>query len=530
MDDVEQNEEYTVTYAGQRWPVAPGESVLESLLRGGAEPAFSCRKGTCQVCVMELVSGDAGPEASALLSESQRAAGLILPCRTRPRSDLEITTPDPSKMLEPAHVIGRERLAPGIVRLRLTPEGELSWRAGQHLRVEHPSGAQRAYSIASLHEEGEDIELHVRLHPGGSVSPWLCEEVGPGAVLEVRAPVGDCVYEFSEERADRELLLVAGGTGLAPLLAIARDALRRGHRGPIRLYHGASTPAGLYLHDELLSLAEGFPTLDYQAWADSPEAGSPLPSGVEIGRVVDAALGAAAGDRSSVTLYVAGPPAMIHAARYLAVLAGVSRAEIHTDPFETSAPFMPDDAAKVALIEAEPELWAALEEGAGLTAILADFYEHVFVDPQLAPFFVKISKQRVREKQYEFLSELFTGHRHYLGARPFNAHHEMVISDSLFDYREEMLEAAMRRYGLAEPLIRRWLAIHELFRAEIVKTSPRGMVIEGVEQILEGYSEELLEIATLCDRCTAELEVGAVARLHRLTGELYCGACWAAKQ
>ena len=529
MDEAKQDQGHTVSYAGKNWRMAPGETVLESLLRGGAEPAFSCRKGTCQVCIMELVSGDPGPEANALLSESQRAAGLILPCKTRPRSDLELEIPDPSKVLAPVHVIGREHLAPGIVRLRLTPEGELSWRAGQHLRVEHPSGAQRAYSIASLHEEREDIELHVRLHPGGHVSPWLCEEVGLGTVLKVRAPTGDCVYEFSEEQADRELLLVAGGTGLAPLVAIARDALRRGHRGPIRLYHGAATSAGLYLHDELMTLAEGFPTLHYQAWADTSEPGTSLPPGVQIGRVVDAALGAAAGDRSDVTLYVAGPPAMIYAARHLAVLAGVSRAEIHTDPFETSAPYMPDDAAKVAQIEAEPELWAALEEGAGLTAILADFYEHVFVDPQLAPFFVKISKSRVREKQYEFLSELFTGHRHYLGARPFNAHHEMVISDSLFDHREEMLEAAMHRYGLAEPLIRRWLAVHELFRAEIVKTSPRGLVIEGVEQILEGYSEERLELATLCDRCMAELEVGAVARLHRLTGELYCSACWASE-
>ena len=137
-----------------------------------------------------------------------------------------------------------------------------------------------------------------------------------------------------------------------------------------------------------------------------------------------------------------------------------------------------------------------------------------------------MTRERVIQKQYEFLSDIFTGSGHYFGLRPFNAHHWMVISDELFDYRESVFEGAMRRYGLAEPLVRRWSAIHELFRRELVKTHRRGMVMDGVEQVeVDGYSDERIEVGTLCDGCGAALDEGTMARLHQLTGKLYCLGC-----
>jgi truncated hemoglobin YjbI len=231
--------------------------------------------------------------------------------------------------------------------------------------------------------------------------------------------------------------------------------------------------------------------------------------------------------RAGVVLFLAGPPGMVYEARYQAVLAGVSREDTRADPFEDVRSYMPDDKGKLGRIAPDPELWRALDEGPGLTVILNDFYELAFRDARLSPFFHLITKTRAIEKQYEFLSEVFTGNRHYLGARPFNAHHWMIISDELFDYRERIIVGAMRRYGLTEALIRRWSGVHELFRREIVKTHQRGMVVDGVEIIEQGYNEEILPIDAVCDGCDQVIPAGVTSRHHLPTGKLYCAGCGA---
>lgn len=104
----------------------------------------------------------------------------------------------------------------------------------------------------------------------------------------------------------------------------------------------------------------------------------------------------------------------------------------------------------------------------------------------------------------------------------------MVISDELFDYREAMIDAAIRRYGLAEPLHRRWSAIHELFRREIVKTHRRGLILDGREQldaIEQRYRDEVLGLDSVCDACFTEILAGTSVRHQLLTGRVTCQAC-----
>src|SRR5271165_5269477 len=101
-------------------------------------------------------------------------------------------------------------------------------------------------------------------------------------------------------------------------------------------------------------------------------------------------------------------------------------------------------------------MWEALERGAKLRAILTDFYNEVFQDPKLTPFFHATTIEWVIDHQYAFLAEIFTGERMFFGDRPRNAHHWMVISDELFDYREALMERWLRRHGLADDLIAAW--------------------------------------------------------------------------
>jgi len=146
-------------------------------------------------------------------------------------------------------------------------------------------------------------------------------------------------------------------------------------------------------------------------------------------------------------------------------------------------------------------------------------------DPRLAPFFHNVTVERAISKQFAFLSDLLSGERHYFGLQPFNAHHWMIISDELFDYREAIFDGCVQRQGVPEHLHRRWRALHEQFRREIVKSAARGILMDGVERVHHGFSLEVIEVATVCDGCFSEMVEGSRGRMHPRTGQLYCGAC-----
>jgi truncated hemoglobin YjbI len=171
------------------------------------------------------------------------------------------------------------------------------------------------------------------------------------------------------------------------------------------------------------------------------------------------------------------------------------------------------------------EMWRALREGEGLSEILNNFYSRVYEDPRLSGFFEGVTKDRAIEKQFSFLKSIFTGEKCYFGDHPKTAHHWMVITDELFDYREELMEQCLREYGLAEELIVRWRKMEEVFRSAIVKSKPFELSYGGVKRPVEGYFREKLEIGTVCDNCSVEVDIGTEVTCHVRTGKLYCSDC-----
>ena len=242
------------------------------------------------------------------------------------------------------------------------------------------------------------------------------------------------------------------------------------------------------------------------------------------GRICDHAFGAHP-DLTGSEVFLCGMPPMVEEARYRSVVAGVRRRAVHVDAFDFARPRMPNDAEKITKVEPDPELWEWLERGPGLTRILADFYERVFKDSRLAPFFHGFTPRQVAEKQYAFLADRFAGTHGFFGLNPYNSHHWMVISNELFDYREALFEEVLRAHEMPEPLIRRFMALHELFRAEIVKSAPRGIISSGVEQPLKTDSVECLDIDAVCDTCGAEIPAGTPSRYQHRLGLLNCSKC-----
>jgi len=176
-----------------------------------------------------------------------------------------------------------------------------------------------------------------------------------------------------------------------------------------------------------------------------------------------------------------------------------------------------------------PELWLALEEGRVLKRILDGFYDEVYEDSLLSPYFHNTTKQRVKEKAYSFYRRLFSGDDVYFGDRPRNAHHWMVISDRIFDYRETLLKAHMRQHGLGSEMIDKWAGLEEHFRRDIVKDKARGRMVGGSEGPVEGFDTIELSVGGLCDSCQGEIDSGTVVHYHLRTGEVFCPRCFEKK-
>jgi len=500
---------------GKAYMVGTGERALDAMLRGGAPVSFSCRKGTCRSCMLQATSGDPGSAATEKLPQEYRDHGFFLPCCATDVSEVEAVLPDLALCTQQALVAEKTWLADDVVQLKLEVDGDTTWIPGQSVGLINPDGVMRSYSIVSLQDQDFFLELHIKIYRGGAVSGWVSNGLNVGDTLRFQGPSGDFTYH--DDLKDTPLVLLGTGTGGGAILGIARDAVGRGHQAPIHLYHGAKTRSDLYLHD-IFSSVDGAQISVVQAASRDKVA--------ELGatRITDIAFRDHPELRNSA-LFFCGAPEMIEGARVQALRQGARLVAMFSDPFEPNTPYMPDEKAKFQAIAPEPELWAALADGDKLVDILGDFYAKAYDDARLAPFFHRTTKQRAIDKQYSFLQMLFSGSTPYFGEKPFNAHHWMVISDELFDYREKMLMDAARAHGIAEHLLARWAAVHELFRREIVKSAPRGILRQGTEHNIEGYSMEIVDVGTVCDGCVSEISEGDKVRMHRRTGEIFCLDC-----
>ncbi|MCC3247338.1 2Fe-2S iron-sulfur cluster-binding protein [Methylocystis sp. WRRC1] len=258
-----------LTYEDRPVAIAPGETVLEALLRAGIDAPSSCRSGHCQTCTHRAIEGAPPPESQVGLSDAQKALGYFLPCVCELKTPLTIVRPDDIGARLDATVRSIEQLSHDIMRLRVETDG-FSYRPGQFLELIAADDLRRHYSLASHPEEDPFLEMHIRLHQNGRMSRHLMESLAPGHSVHVAGPSGTCFYEGVE--SDQPLVLIGAGTGLAPLYGVLRDALRSGHRGPIRLYHGARDSKGLYLHDDLEALAEARDNVVYRPCALDPDA------------------------------------------------------------------------------------------------------------------------------------------------------------------------------------------------------------------------------------------------------------------
>lgn len=507
----------TLNFEGRQYTTTTDESLLEALLRQGAEVPHSCRRGSCHTCVLKIESG--AVTLSRQIDPMLTAGGYTLACIAHSADDcLSARRVRADELGVDAELLARRRLSVDTYALDLAPIRTMQYRAGQFVQIQAADGEQRPYSIANRDCDDFFLTVHVRRIANGRVSTWLCDHLQPGQRLRLNGPFGNCCFDRTS-MLERPMRMLASGSAGGALAAVAREALELGHRAGITLFHGLRHASDGYLDAEMRQLEQRFPSFRYLPCVSV--AGEL--AGDFCRRVVAAAFKETL--PADAEIFLCGLPTMVEDARYRARLAGVPVLRIHADPFDFAQPPAPRDAEKIRGISADPEIWTALEQGPRLTRILDAFYTEVYADPRLSPYFQRVPKARAIQKQYEFLASTFSGCGAYFGLNPFNAHHWMVISDELFDHRESLFERVLQQERLAPHLIDRWMALHELFRTEIVKLAPRGMISQGIEQPLRVHSSEYLEIDTVCDACGAAIPAGQPSRYIFRIGALHCASC-----
>jgi len=312
-----------------------GESILDCLSRNGINIPHSCQSGVCQSCLMQLNGGETQPEAQNGLKPTLQKRGLFLACQFKPKADVVIDLPDSFGIESPAVVASKEMLNHNVLRLILRPRETFVCEPGQYITVINCDMVARSYSIANNPAKEGLIELHIRLIEEGRMSVFVRDRLKVGDALTLRGPAGTCFY-VPEDGTDYPIVLAGTGTGLAPLIGIAKQALGCGHLGDIQLFHGALQPADLYLSAELSQLSGSYNNFRYNPCVLKGQSGKHYLSG-DVCELVIAALPP---NKTATRLFLCGAPDLVNTMRRKAFLAGIASKHIFADPFLPSKPLV----------------------------------------------------------------------------------------------------------------------------------------------------------------------------------------------
>ena len=329
--------------SGKTFNVGSHETILEGALRENIALPYGCRDGACGACKGRVVEGDVAQDGfqERALPAAERAQGMALFCCARPCGDVTIevrevagagdiqvkTLPCRVEKIERVHDVA-------ILRLKLPVSERLQFKAGQYIDILMRDGKARSFSIANPpHEEGF-IELHIRHQPGGSFSEYVFGRMQEKEILRFKGPLGSF---FLRDDSDKPLILLASGTGFAPIKAMVEHALHHGGNRPMILYWGARTLADLYMAEVAAGWQASRPDFTF-----IPVLSEPLAEDRWIGRsgFVHQAVLDDFDDLSGYEVYACGAPVMVEAAH--ASFTGMRK--LPADAFFSDAFFLSKDA------------------------------------------------------------------------------------------------------------------------------------------------------------------------------------------
>lgn len=312
-----------------------GQKLMEVAESIGLSLLTDCSNGQCGTCAAQCVSGSMTMDDydRSVLPDDERDDGAILCCVAKVDGPAVIELPyDASDASgeegagQTGSVVRAQRVADEIVRLTVEVPQPIEFLPGQYVRLQAEGMSEsRSYSMANA-SGSTSLDFYVRVVNGGQFSTWLTDRAKPGTPIEVSAPRGS----FFLRDSNRPRLLVAGGSGLAPMLAMLKRLANKVMSGeavaPTRLLIGARSGAHLFALDELEAIRSKWPSLDIQVAVESN-----APAGAHTGYPTD--LIGASGLQPNIQIYVCGPPPMVDAARAAALKAGARKSDVLCERF-----------------------------------------------------------------------------------------------------------------------------------------------------------------------------------------------------
>lgn len=329
----------TLKPSGHTFTAPEGETLLASADAAGLSLPYGCRNGACSVCKVTVLEGqvDHGASQEWGLPADQRAAGKALLCCAMPLSDLVLETKEvkvnrdiPVKTL-PCRVQRMEKLAPDVMALylKLPANERLQFLAGQYIEFILKDSGRRAFSLANAPHDDEFLQVHIRLVPGGQFTTHVFEAMKEKDILRFEGPLGTF---FLREDSTKPIIMLAGGTGFAPIKSLVEHAIHHKMERPIHIYWGARDLGGLYMNELPQQWAAAHPHIKYvPVLSDAADGWNGRTGLVHKAVLEDFA------DLSGFQVYSCGAPAMIDAAQKDFASAGLPEDEFFADSFTFAA-------------------------------------------------------------------------------------------------------------------------------------------------------------------------------------------------
>ena len=335
----------TVLPSGRTFSVDRDEPILIAAIRQGVGLPYGCKDGACGTCKSRLIEGRVihGTHQHKALSVEEEEAGFTLTCRAAAQTDVVIEARTVAgagefpvrKMPTRVTTITRPASDVAVIMMQLPANDPLRYRAGQYVEFILRDGSRRSYSMANApHTQTEkpSIELHIRHMPGGKFTDQVFETLKERDILRMEGPFGSF---FLREDSTKPMVLLASGTGFAPIKAIIEEMQFKAIDRPAVLYWGCRSKADLYLHDWALQAAQQMPNLSY-----IPVLSEPRAEDAWTGRTgfVHQAVMADLPDLSGHQVYACGAPIMVESAqRDFVAQCGLPEEEFLADSFTSEA-------------------------------------------------------------------------------------------------------------------------------------------------------------------------------------------------
>ncbi len=345
MTSAETPFQITVQPSGRAFGANTGQTILAAAIQAGVGLPYGCKDGACGSCKCKKISGTVrhGEHQPKALSADEEAAGLVLTCCAQPLSDVVLESRQvtdesayPIKKM-PVRVSTLTKKSHDVmqVRLQLPAADTFRYHAGQYIEFILRDGARRAYSMANApHTQAEapGVELHIRHMSGGKFTDHVFGAMKEKEILRVEGPFGSF---FLREDSDKPIVLLASGTGFAPIKALIEHLQFKGIARPTALYWGGRRPEDLYMHDWVQARAAELPWLRY-----IPVISNALPEDGWTGRTgfVHQAVLDDFADLSGHQVYACGAPIVVDSAREsYSAQRGLPAEEFFADSFTSEA-------------------------------------------------------------------------------------------------------------------------------------------------------------------------------------------------